>query len=347
VIFSKQQSFGIVRKSLSKLYITFGLLVASTLIGVLGFTFIEDYTPLEAFFMTVITLSTVGFEEVHPLSNAGMIFTGFYIVFNLVIFAYVISSITAYLFEGELNKVFRFYMTTRELKKLNNHVIVCGFGRNGRKACEELLTDGKEFIVIDQNPDVYDSLTKTNKDIKILRGDATADDVLIHAGLERASTLITTLPSDADNVFISLTVRVLNPAVTIIARASNENSVSKLYRSGATHVIMPDNLGGLYMARLITKPYVIEFLELLSGSDAHFVLEEFNYKEFKDEYRDEKIRHLGIRENTGATIIAYKEKGLNFIFNPHSEVTISPNDIFILLGDENDLTAFRKKYIRT
>lgn len=137
----------------------------------------------------------------------------------------------------------------------------------------------------------------------------------------------------------------INPSITVIARASDENSVSKLYRSGAGHVVMPDNLGGLHMARLVTKPYVIEFLDLLNGLDTEFALEEFDYDEFKKEFRDMVVTDMNIRETTGATIIAYKEKGHNFIFNPPPEVTISQNDVFILIGNHYSLNRFREEFI--
>ena len=322
------------------------LLFSSTTIGIVGYMSIEGFTFLEAFYQTVITASTVGFEEVHPLSSAGMFFTTIYIIFNLAIFAFVISSLTSYLFEGELNRVFHFYLTTRELMRLKDHVIVCGFGRNGRKASEELIAAGREFLVIDNDPEASNQLSpEDRKRIKMINGDATLDEVLMNAGIDRASTIITTLPSDAANVFISMAAKEINPAIDVIARASDENSVSKLFRSGAAHVVMPDNLGGLHMARLVTKPYVIEFLDLLNGLDTEFALEEFGYDEFKEEFRDTPLMNIKVRERSGATIIAYKEKGHNFIFNPPSDVEVNLNDIFILLGNHEHLAKFREIFI--
>ena len=339
-------SIRVINKSLSRLYITLILLFTSTTVGIVGYMLIEDFTFLEAFYQTVITASTVGFEEVHPLSNSGMFFTTIYIIFNLAIFAFVISSLTSYLFEGELNRVFHFYLTTRELMRLKDHVIVCGFGRNGRKAAEELIAAGKEFLVIDNNSDLANQLApEDRKKIKMVNGDATLDEVLMNAGVDRASTIITTLPSDAANAFISMAAKEINPGIDVIARASDENSVSKLYRSGAAHVVMPDNLGGLHMARLVTKPYVIEFLDLLNGLDTEFALEEFNYNEFKKEFRDTPLAEIKVRERSGATIIAYKEKGHNFIFNPPSDVEISHNDVFILLGNNDHLKKFRELFL--
>ena len=339
-------SFILIKQSLSRLYVTLILLFSSNAIGIAGYMIIEDYTLLEAFYQTVITISTVGFEEHEPFSKAGMIFTAFYIIFNLGIFAFVISSLTSYLFEGELNRVFNVYLTTRELKRMKDHVIVCGFGRNGRKATEELVSAKRDFIVIDNNSEISSQLSpRDRKNIKFINGDATLDEVLINAGIEKATTIITTLPSDAANVFISMAAKEINPTIMVIARASDENSVSKLYRSGAGHVVMPDNLGGLHMARLVTKPYVIEFLDLLNGLDNEFALEEFDYNEFKKEFRDKQVKDMRIRETSGATIIAYKEKGHNFIFNPPAEVSVLPNDVFILLGNHENLRRFKEKFI--
>ena len=320
------------------------MLLLSGLIGTQGFMYFESYTFTEAIYMTVITLSTVGFEEVRPLSNEGMIFASVYILINVGIFAYVVSVLITYIFEGEFNKIYRSFLSFREMRKLNNHVIVCGFGRNGRKTCEELKTNNTNFVVIEKDPEIVQNVSQLGFIVKL--GDATEDETLRSVGIDKADTLITTLPNDAANVFITLTAKQINPEVTVISRASDENSVSKLTLSGASHVVMPDNLGGMHMAQLITKPYVIEFLEMMNGASRDFILEEFVYDQFKPDYRDKSIKQIGIRENTGATVIAYKEKGENFVFNPPSEVTVNENDVFIILGAEECLNDFRDLYIK-
>ena len=320
------------------------MLLFSGLIGSVGFMYFEGYTFTEAIYMTVITLSTVGFEEVRPLSDAGMVFTAFYILINVGIFAYVVSVLITYIFEGEFNKIYRSFLSFREMRKLKDHVIVCGFGRNGRKTCEELIANHTNFIVVEKDPDIVQTISQHGIIVKL--GDATQDEILREVGIEKATTLISTLPSDAANVFITLTAKQINPSVTVISRASDENSVSKLRLSGASHVVMPENLGGLHMAQLITKPYVIEFLEMMSGASKDFKLEEFMYEQFKPEYREKTIKEIGVRENTGATVIAYKEKGDNFVFNPSSSVEIRENDVFILLGAEDCLEKFRELYTK-
>ena len=333
-----------VRHSLKRLIVAIMLLVVSTIAGIIGYMLLEGYSTTEAFYMTVITLATVGFQEVRPLSEIGRIFTSFYIIFNLGIAAYVVSVFTTYLFEGELHRIFQNLITNREVNRMKDHIILCGLGRNGLKAAEELHKSGRKFVILDNDPDVINSFNN-DKRYQFLLGDATVDDVLLNAGIERAGTIITTLPKDADNVFISLTARELNPAIYIIARASDEKTEKKLYRAGASRVVLPDALGGIHMAHLVTKPYVIEFLDMLTGVGQHKLsLEELRYKELKPQYKNKTVRELDIRNKTGATVIAIKDNARGFIFNPNPQDILGEDDILIILGSEGDLKRFRHEY---
>lgn len=188
-------------RSLRKLLLAFTLIICSMIIGSIGYTIIEGYSPLDAAFMSVITFSTVGFREVAPLSDTGKTFTIIYIIVNLGMFAYTVSVLSSFLFEGELQKIFKNFQTSREVKKLKNHVIVCGFGRNGAMACEELLVGKKDFIIIENNESVLSTIPE-KKAYHFIKGNATMDETLLEAGVKKASTIITTLPSDADNVFL-------------------------------------------------------------------------------------------------------------------------------------------------
>jgi len=210
-------------KKLNKLWYALGLSMLSILIGVIGFVRIEGCSVLDSFFMAIITISTVGFEEVRPLSDNGKIFTSLYIILNLTIFAYVVSVITTYLVEGELRSLFRTFMSERELKKFDKHIIVVGYGRNGYMAVSELEKSKKNFIIIERDDKSVEEISK-NKKLPFLRGDATSDETLIAAGIHKAKSIITTLPQDSDNVFITLTARELNPQIQIISRASRKNS---------------------------------------------------------------------------------------------------------------------------
>jgi voltage-gated potassium channel len=315
------------------------------IVGVVGFMLIEGYQLTEAFYMMVITIATVGFQEVRPLSEMGRIFTSFYIIFNLGVAAYAVGVFTTYLFEGELQRIFQNIITNREVNRMKDHIILCGFGRNGMKAAEELNKSNRKFVIIESDPEVINAYHSDSR-YQFILGDATVDDVLLNAGIQRAGTIITTLPRDAESVFISLTARELNPGIYIIARATDEKTEKKLYRAGASRVVLPDALGGLHMAHLVTKPYVIEFLDMLNGVGEHKLgLEELRYASLKSQYRNKTVRELDIRNKTGATVIAIKDNVRGFIFNPNPQDILGQDDILIILGSEGDLKRFRLEYM--
>ncbi|WKN41987.1 potassium channel family protein [Tunicatimonas pelagia] len=326
--------------------LSFGLLLltASLIIGQIGYTLIEEYSTIDAFYMTVITLSTVGFTEVRELSDAGRIFTSFYIIFNLGIFAYAVGTITSYFVEGEFAELYRRYTIGRKVERLQDHVIVCGLGRNGSRTCEELQNSQHPFVVIELKPEIVEQYAVTDE-IQYVIGDATTDEVLQAAGVERAEAIITTLPRDADNVFITLTARELNPNIKIIARATDERAEKKLHRAGADQVVMPDAIGGVHMARLITQPSVIEFLNILSGTGSNSLkLEDIMYDELQKLYQNKTLRELNIRQHTGATVIGFRHQSKRFTFNPHGDLKFEVGDTMIIVGTEQNLQAFRDYY---
>ena len=324
-------------KQLRSLLVALGLLLTSLLAGVVGYVTIEGFEVLDAFYMSIITMSTVGYGEVHDLSRAGRLFTAIYIVFNLSIFAYAISILTSYLFEGKLRSVFRNFMSVREISKLENHVIVCGYGRNGSEACAELMKANKSFVVIEKNLAIIQSVDP-EIGFEMINGDAVSDETLQTAGITRASEMIITTPSDADNVFITLTARELKPDIKIIARATRQETESKLYRAGANHVVLPDHLGGMFMAQMVTKPVVIEFLDLLTGRNRDlrkYKLEAIAYKDLKPACRDKSIKDLSLNYLHGANIIAVKDDVKGLIANPSPESVVGTNDTIIILCAED------------
>lgn len=334
-----------IRKQLSGLFIAVGLLLLSLTIGVTGYMLIEDYTFLEAWFMAVITVSTVGFTEVHLLSDQGMIFTSFFIILNLTFFAYVVAVISKFLLEGKLKLIYQTYMYEKQLNNLSNHIIVCGYGSNGLHTCEELYKNKKKFVIIDSKEDTRKRFPN-DVDYNFICGDATNEDVLIKAGVKNAAVLIIATSSDAANVFITLSARELNPKIKIISRASEISSEKKLYHAGATNVIMPDVIGGAFMARLITKPEVIEFMELLSGdNDLSIRLEEYLFDQLKPEYRNKSIKELEISSRTGVTLVGFKDNIKGFMpFKP--ETIFGENDILIILGNDETLNNFRQVFVK-
>jgi voltage-gated potassium channel len=238
-------------------------------------------------------------------------------------------------------------MQGREVSKLRGHIIVCGYGRNGRRAALELNNSKKKFLIIENDDHVLERFPDAAKKYNFFMGDATQDETLINAGIRRATTIITTLPSDSENVFITLTAREMNPDINIISRASDERVEKKLMRAGANHVVMPDALGGYHMAHIVTKPFIVEFVEMLSGfGSSEYVLDEVSYLQIKHEYRDKTLAELDIRKQTGATVFGFKHAQQGIVFNPDPGTKISNEDIMILLGKQDSIREFNRIYTR-
>lgn len=330
-------------KQLERLVTAFTLFLLSLAIGLLGFSVIEDMSFINSLYMTIITVGTVGFTEVKELSPKGRLFTSMYILLNIGLFAYVVSVISSYIFEGKLKSIFKSYRSGMEINKLRNHVIVCGFGRNGSRACEELEKSDKDFVIIDKNPDMQQIVPEH---MKLIIGDATKDENLKVIGIEKASVIIVTTPSDAANVFITLTARYLNEGIRIIARASSKETEDKLYRAGANNVIMPDILGGMFMAQLVTKPIVIEFLDLLNGvsETTSYHLEEVGYENLKPYYKNKTLRELNIQSNTGVIVLGVKDNIKGLIPSPSQDTFIGVDDYLIVLGSNITLKKFMFEY---
>jgi voltage-gated potassium channel len=329
---------------LKKLMFGLGLSIMSVSIGVFGFMMIENYSFTQAVYMTSITISTVGFREAKPLSDAGMIFTSAYIMFNLGLVAYIVSFAARFIFDGELKNQYQAYSNQKHLKKMKDHVIVCGYGRNGSKAVRELKKSGQKCVVIDNKSVITESLHKLADAIVI--GNASDEHVLLEAKIEKAKAIIITLPSDAENVYITLSSRELNPSLQIISRASQEITLKKLKKAGADSVIMPDSLGGKHMAQLITKPSVINFLNMLEGVDGIFNIEQVSYGELKSEFQGASILEMNIRKATGVSVMAYQSTEGSFQINPPATTVLMPNGNFIILGSQEEIDQFQHQFLQ-
>ncbi len=329
-----------IRRNKTKLVYAFLLLVLLMSFGTAGFMLIESFTFLESFYMTIITISTVGYGEVHELSAGGKIFTATLILFSLAVLTYVVSIITNHFFEGHISYLIRGYKNKSRRKKMENHVIICGYGRNGQQAVKELIAHKNDFIVIDSSHEQI--LETADAGFKMLEGDATNDEILIEAGIKTARSIITTLPNDADNLFVSLTARSLNPKITIISRASNESSEKKLKLAGADNIVMPERIGGAHMATLVARPDVMEFLEHLSvhGTDPTN-LEEISCNELPKDAINKTIFEIGVRQKTGANIIGFKTPEGEFILNPEPQTKITPNSKLFVLGTKAQVEQMR------
>lgn len=307
----------------------FLMVVGIVLFGISGFILIEDYSLLEAIYMTIITMSTVGFGEVKPLSDAGRVFTIFLILLSLSVFTYFLTLISKYILDGDFINQYRKYKMQQKISTLTNHVIICGFGRNGKEAATVLTNSGVSVIVIEEKSnktDLHDSK------IIVVEGDATKDELLIQCNIAKAKSLITTLPNDADNVYVVLAARELNSKINIISRASNDVSVKKLKTAGANNIIMPDKLGGVQMATLVLSPDIKELLDIMSIQNN----EEFSIKEYIVT-RELNLAELNIRRKTGSTILAIKNKKQDYVLNPILDAPVFPGEKIIAMGNIKQL----------
>lgn len=326
----------------SQLFVSLGLIILIICIGIIGFIVIENYNFFDAFYMTIITVATVGFQEVQPLSEAGRGFTIFLIITSFGTFAYAVSSISKYVIDGEFNQYFKNYKVSAAIDKLENHVIICGFGRNGKQAAHVLKKHNTRFVVVEQKKDVVSAINHKYADL-ILEGDSTQDEVLLKAGILRAKALITTLPIDADNLFIVLSARTLNPKLTIISRASEDNSDKKLKLAGADNVIMPDKIGGAHMASLVMKPDVMEFVDFITGQGGDNIrLEEITFANLSQEFQNKTIRELEIRNRSGANIIGFKTGNGDYVINPSADTKIIPDAKLFVLGTSEQIVKLKE-----
>ncbi|NOR86040.1 MAG: potassium channel protein, partial [Bacteroidales bacterium] len=307
-----------------------GILALILTIGVFGFMLIEEDTFLNALYLTTITISTVGFGLPHELSDGGKIFTIFLIIFSFGNYAYAISIITSYLVENQISSVLG-VRTRKRRKNMKDHVIICGFGRNGQKVSEELKARDQDFVVIDQNHEIV--MNYSDHSIRLIEGDATEDEILEQAGIHQAKAIISTMPVDADNLFVVLSARTLNPNIIIVSRASNDSADRKLHVAGVDHVVLPESVGGAHMAKLVTRSDVLEFLDHVSiTGSSETNLEVIDFTELPDEFRNKSIMEMAVRRLVGANIIGFKTPEGEFIINPSPDTIIVENSKIFVLG---------------
>jgi voltage-gated potassium channel len=321
-----------VLKSYYRFFLPLLVLLTLCLVGTIGYVVIESFNWFDAFYMTIITVTTVGYSEVHPLSNSGKIFTTFLIITSFGTFAYAVSSITKFVIDGEFNEFFKNRKLNDTISKLSDHVIICGYGRNGRQAAQVLKKQNQRFVVIENNAAIKESISHKYSDL-VITGDSTQDEMLLKAGILKAKALITTLPVDADNLFIVLTARNLNNKLMIISRASEDNSDTKLKIAGANNVIMPDKVGGAHMASLVMKPDVMEFIDHITveGGD-NINLEEIIFSHIPEALQNKTLKDLEIRNKSGANIIGFKTAEGQYIVNPSADTKIIANSKLFVLG---------------
>ncbi|MBC8120221.1 MAG: potassium channel protein [Gemmatimonadaceae bacterium] len=317
---------------------TLGALGGLILLGVGGYTFIEGWSPFDALYMTVITLAGVGYGETYPLRLPGRVFTIVLIVLGVAVLGFLVNQIVQALGEGYLREGLTFSRRQRMVKQLSEHYIVCGYGRMGRQICEELARDKVAFIIIESDPL---AVTKAQTmGYLALQGDASTDGLLLEAGIERASCVICVLASDADNLYIVLSSRNLNPKVRTVTRASSEEAAVKLRRVGADEVVSPYMAGAKRMAAIALRPGVIDFIEIGIAGSSPLYIEEFRLLDRQScPYIDQPLQKAALRMSTGVTVLAIHKTSGTLIASPTGETILSEGDVLFCLGNATQLRA--------
>lgn len=311
------------------------MLIGIVAFGTTGYYFIEHMPLFEAFYMTIITISTVGYAEIIPLSQAGRALTIIIIILGITVGAYTIGMLVRAFIEGEMLKIFGRRKVQKQITELKDHYIVCGFGRIGRIICNELAADHIDFVVIEHDPSIIEKIE--SKNYLFLEMDATSEEALLKAGIMKARGIATALRSDANNVFITLTAKGLRPDIYILARASHENNEDKLSRAGASRVVSPHLIGGKRMAQVLKRPTVVDFIDIATmGSSLGLMMEEAMIGENSD-LINKNLIDSNLRKNFGVIIVAIKKMAGNMIFNPMPSETLESGDVIVVIGKKEDL----------
>ncbi len=308
------------------------LLVAT---GTLGFTVIEGWRPFDALYMTVITITTVGFREVHALSPAGQAFTMLLALGGVFTLFYAATEAIRWIVSGEVRRVLGRQRMERSLAKMSNHLVVCGYGRMGRLVCQQFSSQALPFVLVDRDPALLEGFSLPHG--VALVGDATSDDVLRQAGVERARGLVAAAASDADNLYITISARFLSEKLYIVARAEDEGAERKLLRAGANRVVSPYVIGGQRVAQALLRPAVMDFIELATR-DEHLELqiEEVEVRA-GSALAGATLQGSGLRRELGVIIVAIQRPASSMLFNPAGEERMAERDVLIVLGSRAQL----------
>ncbi len=325
------------RRYLRRVILLAGLLLFTLCAGTVGFRVIEGYPLFDAFYMTLITVTTVGYQEVHPLSSAGRAFNSALIIFGVSVVFFAVGTMTQTIIEMELHDRFGKRRTRKAIMKMQDHFIVCGYGRVGRNAALELQKTGVPFVVIDRNEQRLARAAEAG--MTTLAADATRDETLREAGIHRARGFVAALATDADNVFVILTARNLNADLTIVTRASEEEAEPKLRRAGADIVFSPYSMAGQKLAQSLVRPHVVQFLDFAAESMGLDVMIE-QFRVDGGGGADKTLRELMLRGDTDVIVLAVRKPDGSMVFNPAPDTRITAGEFLIAMGAQAHLRAF-------
>jgi voltage-gated potassium channel len=305
------------------------------IIGTVGFVLIEGYPVFDAFYMTLYTVSTVGYSELHPLSRAGRVFNSFLIFFGVTVIFFAIGAMTQTIVQLELGDIFDKRRMRRMIDKLANHYIICGFGRVGRGAAEELRAAGAAFVIVDRDPERVEQAIKTG--MLAVQADSTLDETLHAVGVTKARGLIAALGTDADNLFVILSAKTLNPLLNLAARVAEEEAEQKLRRAGADAVFAPYAITGHRLAQALLRPHVSQFLDFTDKSlGVDVAIEQVRVGD-ASEYVSKSLQQTQLRRDLGVVVLAVRKSSGAMLFNPPAETEIQGGDYLIVMGRHADL----------
>jgi len=326
------------RNALQIVYLLLLILIA----GTIGYHFIEQWSLFDSLYMTVITLATVGYGEVHPLSTVGRVFTIFLIFIGMGIILYGISEITQFIVQGGIGGIFRRRKMERTIKKISQHYILCGAGKNGHYVLEELARTKRKVVVVEKDPKKIQPLL--DRGIPIIEGDASNDDVLRAAGIDHAIGLVTTLPEDKDNLFVVITARGLNPKLRIVAKVDDVEVREKFFRSGANSAVSAPYIGGLRMASELIRPDTTTFLDSMMRDNSTLRVDEVKIGSTTS-YCGKSIKNCDVLASSGVVLVSIRQGAVKqeYIFNPPPSTILNHGDTLIVIGNPDQLAKLRAK----
>ncbi len=314
--------------------------------GTLGYHFIEHLNLLDSIYMTVITITTVGFREVKEFSTNGKILTMIISLSSYVIITGMIVVVNYFLFSGEIKKLYRSNKMGKNLNRIKKHYIIAGAGEVGEQVIKEFYNQKIPFVVVDKDRENLDKLLETYKDLLYVWGDVSLETTLQKAGIERAVGIVITLPDDADVLFLTISAKQANPNIRIAAQVANTQSVEKIKRAGVHNVILSKVIAGVRLSQLILKPKIISFLDVINQTDKFALrLEEIELPK-NSHLINRTLADAQIPQKTGLMVIAVKnEYSKNYIFNPSAQIQLTQNMHLIVLGEEEKIQHLQE-YIK-
>jgi voltage-gated potassium channel len=314
-------------------------------LGATGYVVVEGWSFGDGLYMTAMTITTVGYREVHPLSPAGRWLTGAVLFAGVSWLAVWFATVTSFFIELDVFHLFRYRRMEREIAALGDHYIVCGVGRTGTQVVAELLRSGAPYVAVDVEPERLEELHREAPHLRLMQGDTTRDEVLVRAGIARAKGLVAALSHDTDNLFVTITARALNPQLAIVARANDDDSAAKLYRAGADHVVSPQRIGGVRMASMLLRPGVMSLVDVMTRGGAPRLSIEDLPVEPESGLAGHTLSELEIPQRTGGLVVAIRKEqpqvGQRFLFNPNAGTRVEAGDTLIVMGEQDQVQRLR------